>query len=365
MLAQASDLQCQEENEALSPRIRLTPISRDVSSGVPCDESAPTTAVLEDISEPPFSKVGPFSGDDEAQEEPVRDSSTECSDSMEWNVICRAGVWYALLLAIFLFNRGWCVGVGSPNDCQDNWNAAVIAKSLWQLFLGGFVLGWFTRIYSTDRFSYLCSWRRSYFPLATTAIGPVFSGLHDIPGINWGSFSSDGDSIGYVAIVVMVLCGLGLLCVLLWHLREARSQQGLLCFLLPRLLLAVFWCTLSIAVWSSGGIVHFHHYAIAWYLAIYMQFNHPVSVLSLAVLVGVYLQGIAAYNRDEVWQDHTCWHISHSGEVMNSIFSPNDPRKDFRKLSWFQCDMKGQQLPAWWCLPGDMHVRDINCLGDA
>jgi len=183
--------------------------------------------------------------------------------------------------------------------------------------------------------------------------------------INWGSFSSDGDSIGYVAIVVMVLCGLGLLCVLLWHLREARSQQGLLCSLLPRLLLAVFWCTLSIAVWSSGGIVHFHHYAIAWYLAIYMQFNHPVSVLSLAVLVGVYLQGIAAYNRDEVWQDHTCWHISHSGEVMNSIFSPNDPRKDFRKLSWFQCDMKGQQLPAWWCLPGDMHVRDINCLGDA
>lgn len=52
--------------------------------------------------------------------------------------------------------------------------------------------------------------------------------------------------------------------------------------------------------------VHLHHYFTTWIVALFAEFNHPISVILLSVMSSIFVQGIAAYGFDPLFNDETC-----------------------------------------------------------
>lgn len=62
-------------------------------------------------------------------------------------------------------------------------------------------------------------------------------------------------------------------------------------YLLPRLAVLLYFGAWLVALPVSGSYsLHLHHYALAWVVAIFAAFNHPISGLVLALATGVFVQ---------------------------------------------------------------------------
>merc|ERR1711924_17213 len=102
------------------------------------------------------------------------------------------------------------------------------------------------------------------------------------------------------------LLGCGFAFLMGWHLFCAwmhNSLTGFLCYLGSRFAVWMFYLLYFLAAASDeikekGMYWHIHHYLIAWMCAIFAEFNHPISLLLLAVASGIFVQGIAAYDFD-------------------------------------------------------------------
>ncbi len=52
--------------------------------------------------------------------------------------------------------------------------------------------------------------------------------------------------------------------------------------------------------------MHLHHYFTTWLVAMFAEFNHPISAIMLGTLSSVFVQGIGAYGFDPLFNDATC-----------------------------------------------------------
>ncbi|KAL4429027.1 hypothetical protein ABPG77_006066 [Micractinium sp. CCAP 211/92] len=73
-------------------------------------------------------------------------------------------------------------------------------------------------------------------------------------------------------------------------------------YLLPRLAVLLYFGAWLVALPVSGSYsLHLHHYALAWAVAIFAAFNHPISGLVLALATGVFVQGASTYGFDPLF----------------------------------------------------------------
>ncbi len=218
----------------------------------------------------------------------------------------KLGAWIGLLLTGWLLTRGICAA-GLPSDCQGkgNWDSLEVFRDVESMFLYGFVLAWFTGVHAPERFWYLFSWHNGHpilFVVSFFLSGVLWSALGEAPGLN-NSFSS-GSDIGTTGAVVYALGGIGVFVVLVWHIYFAyknNSGREFVSYVCGRMAVLLFFAVYS-GVLLQNYEFHFHHYWIAWALALWAQHNHPFSVLFLAVCTGIFVQGIGAYSFDELFQ---------------------------------------------------------------
>jgi hypothetical protein len=157
-----------------------------------------------------------------------------------------------------------------------------------------------------DRLSFLLC-RQWYFVLLMFGSAPVFSWLGNVPYMD-ASISPPFGVKSLVLIGIVTVLGLG---VSGWHFVYAfatlNSKEDAMVYAFSRLgVLAFYSLTVLLAVVPNSEYqCHFHHYFIAYSLALFCRFDHVFSVVVLAVATGIFVQGLAAYEFAELLSKKT------------------------------------------------------------
>lgn len=281
-------------------------------------------------------------GLDEAEEKEL-----DAAASPSFSIVWRALFWVGLLLAQFTISRGWCVWGHLPSDCNRNWDSFDMAENMVAIGIYGFVLGAAAEIFHPERFEYMV--RQRYLLMVMLVVSPCMSLINQLP-VSFGTFSSHTSGGDKVGTIIMLSLGCGILAVIAWHLNRCGIEQ-LPAYLAPRLGVAALYGSAAALVISSGGEMHLHHYFIGWYFGLYCKFNHPVSAVCLAICVGLFVQGIAAYNAAPLFSRGACYYFAEStGNLHNKELSPSDPDQRL-PVSSFSCSVTSPN-PVSMCLDG-------------
>ncbi|CAM9500780.1 unnamed protein product [Discosporangium mesarthrocarpum] len=249
---------------------------------------------------------------------------------------------------------------GMPDDCNLVDRPLDYMADLQMLLTYGLIQAWFCDILERDRFWHLVSWRRWYFYVAFLVSGPAFSAIADIPALesslSTGShYTALQISVYILVAAVITICvawhfryashvlGAGAGRLDLGHnelhntggishnsrdrIRDAeggggrggqgsvrnggwawgeRDGDGLVVdqwdprnfqvYIVSRLVVMTFFAVYALLGLESEGGIELHHYSLAWMLSLMAQFRHGISVLWLAITVGVFVQGLGAYH---------------------------------------------------------------------
>ncbi|KAL4440356.1 hypothetical protein ABPG75_003357 [Micractinium tetrahymenae] len=134
--------------------------------------------------------------------------------------------------------------------------------------------------------------------------------------------------------------------------RQRRgSWRSVGLYLLPRLAVLLYFGAWLAALPASGSYsLHLHHYAMAWAVAIFAAFNHPISGLVLSLATAVFVQGASAYGFDPLFTvvdgDSTgCLTVSSppSGQMTCAFWSATPFDIGFCSntswIPWFDCNV--------------------------
>lgn len=61
------------------------------------------------------------------------------------------------------------------------------------------------------------------------------------------------------------------------------------------------------AHYSVYNTQHIHHFYIGWSIALFAEFNHPLSAVTLAIAMGVFAQGVGVYGFASMFEDGSCF----------------------------------------------------------
>ena len=61
------------------------------------------------------------------------------------------------------------------------------------------------------------------------------------------------------------------------------------------------------AHYSVYSTQHIHHFYIGWSIALFCEFNHPLSAVTLAIAMGAFAQGIGVYGFASLFEDGSCF----------------------------------------------------------
>lgn len=225
---------------------------------------------------------------------------------VSWRQNAALATWCVVLMLGYAVTRVGC-GYGIPRDCKREKGPVQIGDDLQQLLLMGLVLALFTGLHEAERFSYIFSLSRP------RPRGVAFLALFFLTAPAWGSldfvfpqFSISGYGLRHwSSIALLALTALALLTLFGWHLRRAcihRSWKEFVAYTAPRVIVLGFFVVFNTILpqYSGDYRVHLHHYMVAFIFASLAEFNHPVSLILLAVSTSVFVQGIAAYDAASV-----------------------------------------------------------------
>ncbi|CAM9221823.1 unnamed protein product [Heterosigma akashiwo] len=213
----------------------------------------------------------------------------------------RMGVWLAVLTCLWIITRVTCA-CGAPNDCVSESSPSTTMNDIQILLLYGFTQAWFVEILERRRFWHVFSLQRWYFWVVLAGTPPVFSVISDLPVMEFSISSSFSLSGGMVA--VLVAAGTGFSLWLAFHILYAKhvyAMDNFLVYVLGRVGVLLFFLVYMMVAYNEYEEYHFHHYWLAWAVSLFASFNHPASLLLLAVSTGVMVQGLGAYHTDFVF----------------------------------------------------------------
>eukprot|EP00927_Polykrikos_kofoidii_P052758 TRINITY_DN46703_c0_g1_i1.p1 TRINITY_DN46703_c0_g1~~TRINITY_DN46703_c0_g1_i1.p1 ORF type:complete len:302 (+),score=24.68 TRINITY_DN46703_c0_g1_i1:44-949(+) len=224
------------------------------------------------------------------------------------------GTWLFQLLLVYGFVCVVCDGLGIPEDCRQHTDVALLARDVQFLMFSGFTQAVLTGMNWPDRFQYVfCFSGRCWYH------GPLFLAILFFSSFAWGTLDSIPD-LGHQAftpgfdtgkILLLIVTSLGAVAIISWHVRLAYKCSafgGFLAYTCSRLLIVAMYAFFILLAGQDVSF-HVHHYVIAYVAASFAEFNHPISLVLLAVSTGVYVQGIAAYGADPVIS-HTNWFVT-------------------------------------------------------
>mmetsp|Transcript_63346 Transcript_63346/g.185186 ORF Transcript_63346/g.185186 Transcript_63346/m.185186 type:complete len:300 (+) Transcript_63346:53-952(+) len=228
------------------------------------------------------------------------------SHRVPWVQYFAFGVWTLLLLLQYGFTRALCHH-GIPKDCEEMDRGSInvqvrVMYDFQQLLTMGFVLAVLTGVHLPERFFYIFRLQRPrprglVFLLCFFLSSPGWSALNANPTLSHFTLTADMKGIylvllGFLLLLVVLLVG--------WHLWCAwrhNSWKGFLAYLLSRLAVWTFYAVyMTITLKNKRMTFRIHHYEVAYLAAVLAEFNHPLSLLLLAIGTGIFVQGIAAYS---------------------------------------------------------------------
>jgi len=210
----------------------------------------------------------------------------------------RMASWLMILVGLWLITRVTCT-FGYPDDCVTESDGATTMNDIQILLLYGFVQAWFIEILYQPRFWYLFSLKRWYFWMVLFGTPPVFSWISSQPIMEF-SISSSFD-LSTPMKMILILCAVGFGGWLLFHIGFAfhiYNWDNFLVYLFGRVGVLTFFIFYMIIAYKEYDEYHFHHYWLAWAVSLFASFNHPASLLLLAVSTGIMAQGLGAYHTD-------------------------------------------------------------------
>jgi len=207
----------------------------------------------------------------------------------------------SILFFVYQWSRYLCQ-FGVPDDCHSKEDSVEEMRDLHILFLQGTFLALITGVHWPDRFLYIFCFDRkkplgAVFIVFTFGAAAVWGLLGMIPGLK--TFSLTAGALSGWRLMFLLAYAAGALWLVLWHLWRAfkyNSWAGFVAYTGSRLSLLGFYATyVFVAAGDPHVHLHFHHYAVGFLMASLAEFNHPFSVLLLAIGTGIFVQGLAIY----------------------------------------------------------------------
>jgi len=216
------------------------------------------------------------------------------------------GIWIGLLLCNFFWTRFWC-SVGIPSDCHSHFRVTNF-EDIKELFTLGLIMGFLTGMHLPERFFYIFDFKRTYWRGITFitlffVASPAFGSISLLPWMTHFNITPDklkNQNFANILVIFTVIClVVGLVG---FHVRQAHrrcSKTGFTIYMLSRGLVWAFYIAYgSICMRQAlerGLKFHLHHYFLAFLISILAEFNHPFSLVVLAISSAIFAQGLAAY----------------------------------------------------------------------
>eukprot|EP00929_Paragymnodinium_shiwhaense_P109124 TRINITY_DN75489_c0_g1_i1.p1 TRINITY_DN75489_c0_g1~~TRINITY_DN75489_c0_g1_i1.p1 ORF type:complete len:378 (-),score=54.37 TRINITY_DN75489_c0_g1_i1:46-1179(-) len=240
--------------------------------------------------------------------EPLLDTTEPEDDAhrVPWQQYAVMLFWFMLLTCQAAFTRLVCQ-FGVPHDCHPHMTPVKVVYDIQFLFGFGFVLATLVSMCQPQRWAYIFCWDRPWrgivFVVVFFGTSPVFGSLDLVPFLTHFSLTAGGM---HSIVNNLVLCVLVISVVFLlgWHLYYAYTTNpltGFVAYVFSRVLLWSFYVAYGIAASAEDRAnFHLHHYIIGFLCASLAEFNHPVSLILLAIGSGIMSQGISAYDADPI-----------------------------------------------------------------
>jgi hypothetical protein len=216
-----------------------------------------------------------------------------------------------LLLAGYGVQRAICP-LGLPDDCLVAVDFYEVFSDITDILLYGVALGWFVGIAQPSRAAWLFSRRRWWFFAVFLGTPPVYSAMSNIPALKHSISAGDpASSWGDAFLTLEATAAAAVALAITWHLRAAWRRGGpydFAMYALSRLLvLGWFGAAAERLARDPGSTFHLHHLYLGWALALWAEFNSPISALALAIGAGIFCQGVGAYSFAPVFTDGGCF----------------------------------------------------------
>jgi len=237
---------------------------------------------------------------------PVNAEGKTIRAQIPWQQFMAIGFWFMLLTANAAFTRLVC-NFGVPHDCHDRIDTIRGLDSYDRLLKDGFIIAILTGINHRDRFRYLFdfssqSWFRGVWFIGVFMLtSPVFGSLDLIPALSRFSLTTGGhQSILFSMLVGLLILGAAAL--VGFHVAWAFMYNSPIAGATYVASRGIVWTCYIVYFFEANKHwwlqFHLHHFMIGYMIAILAEFNHPVSVLLLAIGSGIFVQGLAAYAAD-------------------------------------------------------------------
>jgi hypothetical protein len=171
--------------------------------------------------------------------------------------------------------------------------------TLANLLLMGFMQGWFCDVIEdTARNRALFKSKTFIFLYFTTF--PLFALIGD-----WSflAHSVTSDQTPPLEFAIFLFCLLlVVVAVVFWHVwyaqRVFRIDADFKAYYIGRLVAFCFFLASLLLAEADGKpiVIHLHHYFLAWVISLFAVFNHSVSIVTLAISVAVFVQGLSTYS---------------------------------------------------------------------
>ena len=217
-------------------------------------------------------------------------------------MVVRLLAWVAMNVLVYVGQR-LAVAAGLPSDGIDpaGRRATFILASVQMLVLHACGTAIFAHVLAPER-RLLTRWTANLgFFVVASVTGIVFSALSDLTQLETSLSSRGGRSAAYVVVMCIVaffiLLGLWFH---VWYARRSTTKLGVVPYLAPRLAVVGAYAAYIIILDFNNDAWELHHYLIAWIGTLFCAFDHPASVVCLAITTGIFVQGLAAYGPAEI-----------------------------------------------------------------
>ena len=217
-------------------------------------------------------------------------------------MVVRLLAWVAMNVLVYVGQR-LAVAAGLPSDGIDpaGRRATFILASVQMLVLHACGTAIFAHVLAPER-RLLTRWTANLgFFVVASVTGIVFSLLSDLTQLETSVSSKGGESAAYIVVMCIVaffiLLGLWFH---VWYARRSDTKLGVVPYLAPRLAVVCAYAAYIIILDFNNDAWELHHYLIAWIGTLFCAFDHPASVVCLAITTGIFVQGLAAYGPAEI-----------------------------------------------------------------
>lgn len=217
--------------------------------------------------------------------------------------VMRLLAWLLMNVCVYVGQRA-AVAAGLPSDGIDptGKRATFILESVQMLILHTCVTAIFAHVLAPER-RLLTRWTANAgFFVVASVTGIVFSALSDLTPLETSLSSRGGESATYVVsmcvVVFFILLGLWFH---VWYARRSSTKLGVVPYLMPRLAVVLAYAAYIVILDFNDDAWEVHHYLIAWIGTLFCAFDHPASVVCLAITTGIFVQGLAAYGPAEIF----------------------------------------------------------------